>query len=446
MFLHINSNPPDILRKAFLILLMPLMVFLAGCSSNPCPATECDCAAEVCDLCIDAIAAVDENICNTYLFEASGYQKLIDGFHTVTHQTGSADKVAERMNVYLDFSDGMNYKVNQAETEAGLLTDLVNILSAEKVDYFRLRAEKGNEIEQLAESIGGNIQSFVRNVNNYNSSHNFAPLDVAVETIVKTNDRQSIFITDGELAIENRPGGSVDPSFAWALGAFRQWLGEGNRIDFVVMPVKEERLFFIFFTPRLLAGQDYSMVEAFLEATTDAKKRDRYHHLKFTLDDYQLEMADTGRPVNQTGLNTTFVDWVVDYSLGFNLDKGYEHIHIEDAENFKNYLIDFERGMYDEDFDPNLKERNKLFYDLLFTNEFVNYQVADLEVKAEDITQPVNAYLNYLRCQDATSVSFEDEEGATQTYWCNPWARLRGTNRVCIGWLAAKREGFTGSI
>ena len=279
---------------------------------------------------------------------------------------------------------------------------------------------RGMKLNLLSNSIGGSIQTYVRNPANYNSENNYAPLDVAVETIVKNHDRQSVFITDGELAKKNIPG-VVDPTLAWGVKPFRQWLGEGNRVDFVVKQIGEERLFFMFFTPRLMAGETDNMIEGFLEATADVNKANAYQHLKFTLSDYELSINDQGRPERQVGLNSTFVDWVVDYSVKRNLSQGYEHIHIEDEEGFKGYLSEFERGDFNEDFQSQLEEKNKLFYDLLFTNEFINYQIADLEVKVSDFSVPLNDYMQYLKCQQAISVTFEDEEGAKQTYWCNPW-------------------------
>ncbi|MEZ4848521.1 MAG: hypothetical protein R3B93_07865 [Bacteroidia bacterium] len=152
----------------------------------------------------------------------------------------------------------------------------------------------------------------------------------------------------------------------------------------------------------------------------DVNKSDSYQHLKFTLNDYSLKkIEDSNRPDKEKGLNTTFIDWV-EYAEWTNEAAGYEHIHISDEEGFKKYLAEFEEGIYDEDYEKSLEERNKLFYNLVFTNEFVNYQIAELEVKVEDFTSPLNEYMNYLKCTEATSVTFEDEEGAKQTYWCNP--------------------------
>ncbi|MDX2246889.1 MAG: hypothetical protein SF052_08955 [Bacteroidia bacterium] len=381
-------------------------------------------------MCETQIAEVDENFCSEYLSEGKGYQQLIEGFHQISQQSGSAKEVLDRVDIYLDMSDGMNYKVAQAEDDAGLLTDLVNLVSGEKAEYFRLSSAAGNEIEQLPKSIGGRIQTYVRSPENYNSTNNYAPLDVAAETIVRNHDRESVLITDGELANKNVKG-VVDPKFPWAQTAFKQWLSEGNRLDFVVKTVKEERLFFIFFTPRLTAEKENSLIEAYLESTADIKKADAYHHLKFTLSDYGLTEVDRGRPSIEAGLSTTFKDWVVDYSLNRSLAQGFEHIHIEDEENFKNFLNGFEQGEYNEELNSAFEERNKLFYDLLFTNEFVNYQVADLEIKVKDFSGPFNDYINYLKCGQAKSVTFEDEEGKKQTYWCNPWSNCQDSG-ACV--------------
>ncbi|MEZ4775301.1 MAG: hypothetical protein R3D00_19100 [Bacteroidia bacterium] len=407
------------------ILVFSLIIY-SGCSKNPCPASDCACGEEICEMCEEQIASVDGAFCGDYLSEANGFHKLIDGFHQISQQNGSAKEVLDRVDVYFDMSDGMNYKVAKAEDDAGLLTDLVNLISGEKAEYFRLSSASGNEIEKLPKSTGGRIQTYVRNPQNYNSANNYAPLDVAADSIVRNHDRQSVLITDGELANKN-VSGVVDPKFPWGQIPFKKWLGEGNRLDFVVKTVNEERLFFIFFTPRLTAEKGNSLIEAYLESTADVKKADAYHHLKFTLSDYALEEVDRGRPAKEAGLSTTFPDWVVDYSIRRNLDQGYEHLHIEDEKNFKDFLSGFEQGEYNEDLKSEYEERNKLFYDLLFTNEFVNYQIADLEIKVRDFSGPLADYMNYLKCEQAQSVTFEDEEGQKKTYWCNPWANCQDT-------------------
>ena len=135
-------------RVLSLFFLLPFFTLIGNsCSKNPCPETACECGESVCDRCFDQIASVDGQFCEEYLFDPNGYHRLIEGYHQENQTSGSAKEVLEKVDVYFDMSDGMNYKVIQAEDEAGLLTDLVNILSGETVEYFRLRADEGNEIE-----------------------------------------------------------------------------------------------------------------------------------------------------------------------------------------------------------------------------------------------------------------------------------------------------------
>ncbi|MEZ4848522.1 MAG: hypothetical protein R3B93_07870 [Bacteroidia bacterium] len=44
---------------------------------------------------------------------------------------------------------------------------------------------------------------------------------------MKKHDRQSIFVTDGELARKDL-NPSVDPGFSWAKEAFTKWLKKGT--------------------------------------------------------------------------------------------------------------------------------------------------------------------------------------------------------------------------
>ncbi|GAB4430517.1 MAG: hypothetical protein OHK0039_49180 [Bacteroidia bacterium] len=420
----INPYHPTDMRlhtRLFLLTLLPGLLSLAGCKSG---GTDCGCEELVCETCSDKIQQLEDRYDQQYLASADGYHKLIADFHNATNPSGSAGQVLNRTDLYFDMSDGMYDKIQEAETQgSGLLTDLVNVLSSVGGDlaYYRLQAE-GEPVVPINSS---NVKQFVRTAANYNASFNYAPLDAGVEAIVRNHDRQSVFITDGELA---RKQGSIDPTIAWAVESFTQWLREGNRLDFVVMPTsKNERLFFIFFTPRKLANRDNSAIEAFLEATRDVN-RSGYSHLKFTISDYRLEKKDDGRPAKETGLNSTFVYNVGYYDPQLALDDGYEHIHLDDIESYVKFVEAFAAGDYNGDFEPQLDEKNKIFYNLLLTNEFINYQIANLDLRVEDFTAPLASYMNYQKCTQADTAVYIDEEGNKQVFWCNPAAGCRDTS------------------
>lgn len=400
---------------------------LWGCGGNS--AVDCTCEEDICYACEEKIAKLEDRFYADYQEEAKDMYKLIEGFHHASRQTGSAQHTKDQVDMYFDMSSGLHAKVNQTRRgDKDLLTDLINIVSRGSAKYYRLNAKLDNSLEAIDDSQVGDVKVFVRNPVNYNDANNYAPLDTTVAAIVRNHDRQSIFITDGELARKNIPG-VVDPSMAWAVQPFTQWLQEGNRIDFVVLSYdNHERLFFIFFTPEKMANQNNSIVEIFLEATADLKRNDSYGHLKFTINDYQLTKEQDGRPQNENGVNSTFVDWVVDYEKKEALDQGFEHIHVYDDQAFYQYIDDLANGKFREDFQSKLDETNKVFFNLLLTNEFINYQIANLDVQVEDISQPLDNYINFLKCGQADTVRVVDEEGDKHVYWCNPYENCQDTS------------------
>lgn len=406
-----------------------LLLCLFACTVDPEDSfkSECACEEDTCERCEDAIAELDDRFYANYLADAEGWNRLIEAYHRQRMGQPAQTEVKPVIDIYLDMSWGMSPKIRAVEERSGLLTDLINIVAARQPNYFRLRDEKGQEIEPLPASIGGDIRSFIRDARNYGAQNNYAPLDVGLDTLVKNQDRQSILITDGELARTGVSAGSVDLTLAWAQVPFTQWLQEGNQIDFIASEVNDERLFFIVFTPRSLTDNPQNVIQTFLEATRNQQKQEQYTHLKFALNDYRLEVAKDGRPAAQSGLNSTFVDWVPDYSLQTNLEKGFQHIHIADEEAFKDYILDFQQGKFNEDFQSELNERNKIIYSLTFTNEFVNYQVADLKLEVRSLAQPLQEFIGYLKCTQSQRIPFEDEEGTQRTVWCNPSVSCQDT-------------------
>lgn len=406
---------------------------LLGCGGGG-PAVDCNCEVEACDACEEKIARLEENFYAQYLEDGQKMYRLVQGFEQASQKQGSAREVSDHIDMYFDMSSGLHQKVSQTRRgNTDLLTDLINIVSRSPATYYRLNAKLSNPLERIDNRQVGDVKVFVRNPANYNNANNYAPLDTAVAEIVRKHDRQSIFVTDGELARQNIPG-IVDPSMAWALQPFTQWLGEGNRLDFVVLSYpNQERLFFIFFTPEKLANAPNSAIEAFLEATADLKRNDSYGHLKFTINDYRLSKEEDGRPRNESGINSTFVDWVMDYERRGGPEQGFEHIHVYDPKVFYEYIEDFASGKFNGDFRPELDEKNKLFYQLLLTNEFINYQIANLAVEVQDISRPLQAYQDYLKCQQADTAMVVDEQGDKHTYWCNPYLNCEDPARCSFG-------------
>ncbi|MEM7660542.1 MAG: hypothetical protein AAF399_30850, partial [Bacteroidota bacterium] len=390
-------------RFSLLLLVFSALILGAGCGSS---ALDCNCDPDACYSCEEKIYALESEFEGQYLSDPNGYHDLIAGYHRASREDGSAQAVLEQIDLYFDMSNGMYDKIQEAEQQGtGLLTDLINVVSSvgQSVEYFRLETGASEKIQPIQQA---NVKTYVRTAKNYNATYNYAPLDTAVEVMVRKHNRQSVFITDGELAKRGIPG-AVDPTIGWAVKPFTQWLEEGNRLDFVVMPTKKnERLFFIFFTPRKMAERGNNAINAFLEATANVNRNEGYSHLKFTVNDYRLEKVDDGRKENERGFNSTFVYNAGYYSNQVNLEDNYEHVHLDDIQAFTEYMDAFSQGEFNGDFEPQLDEKNKLFYNLQLTNEFINYQIANLSLEATDISRPLYEYMGYLKCQEADTAVF----------------------------------------
>ncbi|MCP3932202.1 MAG: hypothetical protein GY705_24285 [Bacteroidetes bacterium] len=407
------------MRKSFFLVFWVLAIFFGLFSINSCKtgsSYECNCEELICEECDEVITKINDDFESTYLLDANGFQKLLAQYHAATNPSSSAQHVSEKVDVFFDMSTGMKSKIRAEGGNDGLVSYLLNVVPNNS-NYFVLNS-RGYEPLKVSDP-----KVHIRVNENYTANNNYAQLDSTIAAISRHNDRQSILVTDGELAIQDKTNNYLD--IAWAKEHFTKWLGGENRIDFVVTPIGEERLFFILFTPWKLSGKNetQSIVSKFLNSTDNAGKSDRYELLTFTINDYYLEKQSDKRPIQEDGINSTMIDWmgVEMYSRFVELPSAYEHIHFEDQEAFLQYVDDFTNEEYKEDFVKTLNERNKLFYNLRITNEFIQYQIANLGLEVKDFTDDFKGFADHLKCQQSSTVEYEDEEGDTQTFWCNPW-------------------------
>ena len=378
---------------------------------------DCPCPEEVCALCELTIDDINAEMEREYFMDANGFQKILDQYHQLSSISGgSAKEVRSEVDLYFDKSDSMSDKVRSAGKNDGLLSYLLNVVPR-RSRYFQLTS---SGFEALTAS---DPKIYVKIPSNYTADGNYAQLDSAMAAIIRNPERQSILVTDGELAIRKLTKNYRD--MAWAKSHFSRWLKAGNQVDFIVHVVGQERLFFILFTPKKLAGKnnEQSVIRKFIKSTTNAQREGQYNWLSFNVNDYQLEKPTDDRPVQERGINSTLIDYMGTelFTRFESLSEGYEHIHFEDKEAFSQYVQDFYDDFYVDDYRPEYKERNKLFYGLKLTNEFINYQIANLDIQVEDFTGSFQDYMDYLKCGKSRTIQEEDEEGNLNTYWCNPW-------------------------
>lgn len=412
----------------FLVLVLALLI--ASCGRNN---------QYVCEGCEEKSALIDEKMEKYYDLSTGN---LIEDFHRYINPEEKTE-IIDSIDCYIDMSNGMSVPFIEDRNTRTLFADLRNCLPKNKTNYLSVSgAVENQEIQRLPDR---NIDSYLANPSNF--SEKYSPLDSAIIRIVNHPNRQSIFVTDGELARrkdkwKKKNGGftSINPEEAWAREEFKKWMNQGNEIDFIIMSFKPGyhkahvdtmRLFFIFFTPKQLALSGKNQCRRFLESTKNANHLD-YTHLNFSRNAYNLQRnPESNRRFEEVGLNMAYIGEFDGYfEMNLNKELNYQHIHLfKEKEDFNIFINNFIDGNLDKYMDAG--EKNKFLYDLLITNEFVNYEILELGIGVKNITEDLENFLSYKRCMMSDTVILTDPETLEKdTVWCNPEFDCQDTS-VC---------------
>lgn len=130
--------------------------------------------------------------------------------------------------LYIDFSSGIN-KAFKDPTIDKLMSDCFNTILADKFDVYKLGEKK---VTQLQVSNTTQLGEKISDGNEYKDI--FAPIQLAVETIVNNNN-DALLITDFEEWQDN----TEITSTAFLKIPFSKWLSKGNSIHFFIANYKE---------------------------------------------------------------------------------------------------------------------------------------------------------------------------------------------------------------
>jgi hypothetical protein len=381
---------------------------LAGCSSHPCAA-----CAEV----DEAIAAKLEPLMDHDTGE------LVKELHTIN---GQELLVTDSVELYIDRSSGMKYHFPARSSTITLFTHLYNSLSGnrEMVNCHGLDSRVRGSLYRFA--FEDMSQVFLQHpAVFYNGAS--SPLDTVMRLAASHPDRQTVFVTDGELAVKVAGQSKVDPNTAWAAKEFKEWLMSGNDLDFIVQEIPETqrptvdsmRLFFIFFTPRAIADKQHSAIKQFLKTA----HQDMRHctHLSFPGDPFVLRQANQLEQAERKAGINSFLSDQIEVSSRHNGGNGhYTHIHVPGfKEVFDEYvtgLANKEFSSYYEDLEPKYNlEKGSILYDLWVECKSPYFKVTGYKVAVRNMEVIQEGYVDWKSCQFAKQV--KDEEGIT--YWCH---------------------------
>ena len=390
-----------------------LITLFAGCSpSSMCE--ECEGCEEKCGLLEDKMTS----------WEDLSNHQMIREFHRLTQEKNSADTSDDSTDVYVDNSDSMQQPLTRDNDIKGLFSDLRNLLLDANPAYFEVYKDAIHRMKPMSR---GELDTYFHNAKNYNQY--YAPLGKVVDRIAENPGRQAVLITDGELWTKAQPYTSSSHSFAWGAKGFRKWLEGNNEIDIVLRSfkprgrkgIKEMRFFMIFFTPRDKAISGNSLIADYLKKLDNSGKSNLVTHLNFSQNAYTLkDLNPQNLGQDEAGLNSVIAaNWL--YEREVTPTRRYQHIHYQDKPSkFVDFMNNFVDGNYTEEMDRR-SERDKLFYDLEITNNFVNYDILQVKARTTDLTLPLAQLRKHIRCTISdTVININEATGGKDTVWCNP--------------------------
>ncbi len=326
--------------------------------------------------------------------------EIIDEYHKHYFPRYTASEVNQDFSIYLDYSSGMKIAFSD-ENSKKMYELFINSLKISQVDLYEVSKGEINPIKNLEKSaLYEKVKNHELFVNNY------APLDKAVDQIVKKN-AESVFITDGEL-YDRELGERDDP---WAREAFGKWLKAGNTIEFFITNFieggKQKHVFFMFFIPNHKAYENKGIANDFkyyLENSLEAKKI-TYEHLSFSNSDFNLiqdyETEKSGGANPNAGLDET--NYI---NKGDELHFEY-HEYMTDWDDMRKYIFNIsdDMGNPKKGGDPLI---SKLYFE---QNSLEFFDIKELGLKVYDARRDFNRLKKMKECQMNPPTYLRDENG-----------------------------------
>ncbi len=308
--------------------------------------------------------------------------KLILDYHTfIFGFKQSEGKASDSIDVYLDRTRGMSFMIS-ALNQDNTWSDLLNSsLRGPKANWFEVHGLGTLPVNTPA--FNNLIDVELKYYEIYGS-----PLDSAFIRIVRNKTRQSIFITDGELArIDEAFTGIkretiINPKEAWAKEMIASWLMDGGVIDVLIRPYFRPypandtmRGFVFIFTPAYLVNDPGNIKNVILN-NLRINNRGNLYHLRFGYYDHFMGRIEPIAGSVGEVINRNFTDkfGANSFRRVVNQEKRFEHIHFNlPVEDFRKFFYTW-INMTQDRVTREPIESHKLFDNLGFVN---NYLVFD---------------------------------------------------------------------
>jgi len=421
------SKPLTYIILIVFTIIIIIFISISSCTSPPCE--HCQQYGKHYDRIVKKVDKL-----NDYEEELRDFSnsKLIEEFHKYISNYKSTNFNDSVIEVFLDASNGMYPIISSPETRSFL--DYLTRTLPNNTNYILVSGGRNTGFK--FDTTGGCDAAVIFNQNNYRN--NGSPLD-SVLSIITSSKKQAVFFTDGELAkegktfnIDNKKYSKkkstiVDPFSDWAKDQFTDWLKKGNHLDFIVIPFESNRpcidtmkLFLMFFTPKEIYRSGDSQIKSFIDKTKQDNLDNTYEHLHFSIDDFKITKynPDNSKKQNEVGINTAFVDYFGGlYEYYYDDTLNYEHIHLyNDVDDFNSFVYDLIAGDYDSDIPK--KEKSKLFFDLIFTNQYVTFDSVELGVRLMNINSDIDSYIKLLKVKKTDTVQFIEPGFLKKIIYC----------------------------
>lgn len=239
-------------------------------------------------------------------------------FHKKYEQTNKPElkDVDNSLNVFIDYSNGMYDPIQQMDD---FYSFIFTIIQDDKADFYKVGEDSLLQIEKADVIENAMSPYYYKDIKNFDEKE--SRLRDAVQTIVKNNNQQSLFITDFEMYEGVRTlkptncGESIKTGInntPWAKEEFSSWLNEGNIIDVYAHPFMKEDsarfMYFILFSPGEVAkSDDLSFIRNRMEKEGYHKTNDKMvEWFSFSKKDFGLQSPQKLEPIIALGTSNQF--------------------------------------------------------------------------------------------------------------------------------------------
>jgi hypothetical protein len=344
--------------------------------------------------------------------------KLILDYHIFIHgYNQSHGHASDSIDVYLDRTIGMDVMI-KAFGQDNTWTSLINSLIGRKANWNEVYGSKNPEdfVKSLTRP-----PRFDELINEEYYKEYGSPLDSAFSMIVRNKNRQSIFITDGELARDGhsflRADGKttiINQKEAWAKEMIDSWLMDGSVIDVLLRPYYRPyaqdtmRGFVFVFTPASLVN-DPGNIKNIILNNLRTKERDNLHHLRFGYYDHSMSRIEP--PAGSAGevINRNFTDKHGGNSIrrSVHQEKRFEHLHFNlPVDDFRKFFYTWINWTEDRLTREPIKT-HKLFDNLGFINNYLVFDSIKLGLRVYNLDLAIDDFILMKKTEWADTIETE---------------------------------------